>query len=90
MQSKRRSNLDPERLSKLVFIKYNKSLHERFQTRRVQNKSEDYDPIVIDDLNYSSEWMTGRPGACNEFVYEEDGFTWAEVTFCYTFYSSSY
>jgi hypothetical protein len=41
-----------------------------------------YDPIVVDELNYSSEWMTGKEGACNEFVYnEEDGLTWAEVTF---------
>lgn len=71
--------MDPVRLSKLVFIKYNKALYERFQRRRIQNNSEDFDPICVDELNYSSEWMTGEEGACNEFVYEEDGLTWAEV-----------
>lgn len=47
--------------------------------KKLENKSEDYDPLVLDDINYSSEWMTGKAGACNEFVYEEGGLTWAEV-----------
>jgi hypothetical protein len=47
--------------------------------RRLLNNNEDFDPISIEELNYSSEWMTGVEGAANEFVYEEDGLTWAQV-----------
>jgi hypothetical protein len=71
--------MEQQRLNKLVYINYNKRLYERFQMRKLQNNVEDFDLIIVEDLNYSSEWMTGIEGAANEFVYEEDGLTWAQV-----------
>ena len=61
------------RLSKLVFIKYNKALYERFQARRLRNNNEDFDPICVDELNYNSEWMTeNRELAMNLFMERRD------------------
>jgi hypothetical protein len=71
--------MEQQRLNKLVYINYNKRLHDRFEMRRVLNNSDNFDPILVEELNYSSEWMTGIEGAANEFVYEEDGLTWAQV-----------
>ena len=68
IQNEKRTNLDPMRLSKLIFIKYNKIFHERFQRRRIKNKSEDYDLICVDELNYNLKWMMENKGSCNEFV----------------------
>ena len=71
--------MEQDRLDKLVFINYNKRLYERFQTRRLNNNDEDFDPIRVDELNYSSKWMTRIARAANEFVYGEEGLTWAQV-----------
>ena len=71
--------MEQDRLDKLVFINYNKRLYERFQTRRLNNNDEDFDPIRVDELNFSSEWMTGIAGAANEFVYRKERLTWAQV-----------
>jgi hypothetical protein len=45
--------------------------------RKLHNNVEDFDPIVIEDLNYFSKWIIKIEGVVNEFVYEEDDFTWA-------------
>jgi hypothetical protein len=69
--------MEQKRLDKLVFVNYNKRLYERYQQRKLRNNEEDYDPIRVEELNYNSEWMTGVAGAANEFVYDDDGLTWA-------------
>lgn len=33
----------------------------------------------MDEFNLKSEWVTGSLGACNEFVYEDESLTWADV-----------
>jgi hypothetical protein len=60
-------------------VNYNKRLHQRFYQRRLRNNEEDFDPIHVEELNFNSEWMTGVEGAANEFVYGDDGLTWAQV-----------
>jgi hypothetical protein len=47
--------------------------------KNLRNSEEEYDPIHVEELNYSSKWMTGIAGATNEFVYNDDGLTWAQV-----------
>jgi len=60
----------------LVFVNYNQRLQERYEEKCLAN---DFDAIAVDDLNWSSEWMTGQDGASNEFVYGETGLTWASI-----------
>jgi hypothetical protein len=79
IHTKRRNRMEQKRLDKLVFVNYNKRLYERYQQRKLRNNEEDYDPIRVEELNYNSEWMTGVAGAANEFVYDDDGLTWAQV-----------
>jgi hypothetical protein len=79
IHTKKRNRIEQKRLDMLVFVNYNKRLYDRFHRRRLENKDEDFDPIRVEELNYNSEWMTGVPGAANEFVYSDDGLTWAQV-----------
>lgn len=65
-------------MGKLVYINYNQKLQARYQEKVLQNPT--FDAIAVEELNWSSEWMTGIEGASNEFVYtEEEGLTWADV-----------
>lgn len=56
-------------------------LAERFKTNRllIESGSKKYDAIYIDEFNLKSEWITGFSEACNEFVYDDEGLTWAKV-----------
>ena len=69
------------RLNDLVYVNYNMKLAERFATNKllVESGSQKYDTIHVDEFNLSSEWVTGEDGPCNEFVYGEEGLTWANV-----------
>lgn len=65
-------------MGKLVYINYNQKLQARYRQKMLQTPT--FDAIAVEDLNWSSEWMTGVEGAANEFVYtEEEGLTWADV-----------
>ena len=70
--------MEQDRLDELIFIN-NNSLYARFQTRKLNNNDEDFDPICVDKLNYSSEWMMGILRAANEFMYGKERFTWTHV-----------
>lgn len=59
-----------------MFVNYNRRLKDRYEEKCLRN---DFDPIVVEDLNWSSEWMTGEDGPSNEFVYGEEGLTWASI-----------
>ncbi|KAK4271022.1 hypothetical protein QN277_019778 [Acacia crassicarpa] len=75
IHSKKRSRLEHQRLQDLVFIKYNQGLKERFESRDL------IDPIVLNDIDESNEWLVGEvdEGAENEFVFDDDNLTWGEV-----------
>ena len=45
----------------------------------IESGSKKYDAIYVEEMNEKSEWVTGNSGPCNEFVYGEEGLTWAEV-----------
>ena len=64
-------------MHKLVYINYNQRLSDRFQKRN--QEATGYDPISVNDMNFSSEWVTGYTGPSNEFVYDEEGLRWADV-----------
>jgi len=59
-----------------VYVK----LAERFKTNKllIEQDSKKYNTIHINMLNLTSEWMAGKDGACNEFMYEDEGLTWAQ------------
>jgi len=69
------------RLDNLVYVNYNMKLTERFKTKKllVESGSKKYDPLVVNEFNLMSEWLTGIDGACNEWVYTDEGLTWADV-----------
>lgn len=41
--------------------------------------SSKYDIIHINKLHFTSEWVTSKDEAYNEFLYEDGGLTWAQV-----------
>ena len=62
----------------MVYIKYNQALKERFDSRDV------IDPIVLDDIDDSNEWLVGEMGrpredAEDELVFDDDHLTWGDV-----------
>ena len=63
----------------LVFIKYNQSLIDRFNIR------DKIDPMVLNDVNYHTEWFLGEMGMGEdgepeeELVFENDDLTWDQV-----------
>ena len=59
-----------------MFVNYNQRLQDRYEERCLANN---FDSIAIDDLNWSSEWMTCQDRPSNEFVYGETGLTWASI-----------
>ena len=79
--TKTRNRLGVVRLDNLVYVNYNMKLTERFKTHKllIESGSKKYDVIRVDDFNSKSEWVTGTSGAMNEFVYDDEGLTWADV-----------
>lgn len=63
-------------LQNLVFIKYNQTLKER------QNCNDKIDPVVLDDISASSEWLLGDEacvGQQADTVYDDDDLDWLDV-----------
>ncbi|KAK4259931.1 hypothetical protein QN277_006209 [Acacia crassicarpa] len=78
IHSKKRSKLEHQKLQDLVFVKYNQALKERFDCRDV------IDPILLNDIDDSNEWLVGEIGgdedvAQDELVFEDDTLTWGAV-----------
>ena len=63
----------------MVFIKYNRTLKERFDNQ------DEIDPILLNGIDDSNEWLLGEMGANTEdaeeeFVFGDDGLTWGDVS----------
>lgn len=64
-----------QKLNDLVFVKYNRALRRRYELR-------DTIPILLNDIDESNEWLTGRlrEESENDYVFgEEDGLTYNDV-----------
>lgn len=79
IHTKKGNRLESERLGKVLYINYNKRLHQRYQNYKLYNNTSNFDPICVDELNSNSEWITGIIGPSNEFVYREEGLIWVEI-----------
>ncbi|XP_073024697.1 uncharacterized protein [Primulina eburnea] len=74
LHSKRRNRLAQKRLNDLVFIKYNRALKRRYDLR------DKIDPISLDDIDDSNEWlMGGLDNEENNLVFGDDDLTWGDV-----------
>ena len=77
IHTKKRNRLAQSRLNDLVFVKYNKALRRRYDSR------DTIDPISLKDIDDSNEWLIGRMDAetdeDNELVFGDDTLTWGEV-----------
>ncbi|KAH0652661.1 hypothetical protein KY289_030339 [Solanum tuberosum] len=74
IHSKKRNRLALSRLNDLVYIKYNRTLKRRYDARDL------IDPILLDNIDDSNEWLVGCPeDQEDELVYEDDDLTWGSV-----------
>ncbi|XP_049356683.1 uncharacterized protein LOC125821311 [Solanum verrucosum] len=74
IHSKKRNRLALSRLNDLVYIKYNRTLKRRYDARDL------IDPIRLDNIDDSNEWLVGCPeNQEDELVYEDDDLTWGSV-----------
>ncbi|XP_042492165.1 uncharacterized protein LOC122071810 [Macadamia integrifolia] len=76
IHTKKRNRLEHQRLNDLVYIQYNRRLHSRFQERR--EKGSNCDPLILDEMNWSSEWITGDQED-GDLVHPGDDLTWGDV-----------
>ncbi|XP_010277692.1 PREDICTED: uncharacterized protein LOC104612073 [Nelumbo nucifera] len=76
IHTKKKNRLDQKRLNDLVFVQYYQRLRERFTTRHANPKQ--FDPICFDDLDETSEWLTGK-NLSNDLVHEGCDLTWTQV-----------
>eukprot|EP00253_Pinus_taeda_P014880 PITA_14880 len=53
IHTKKRNRLEQKRLNDLVFVQYNL----RLRRNQMMNKAPDLDPIVLDDIDPTSEWV---------------------------------
>ncbi|KAK8943274.1 hypothetical protein KSP39_PZI008788 [Platanthera zijinensis] len=75
--TKKRNRLEHQTLSDLVYIQYNRRLQARFQERR--EKGRNYNPLVLDELDWSNEWMVNKPEAVDALVFDDDNLTWNDA-----------
>ncbi|XP_073137903.1 uncharacterized protein [Henckelia pumila] len=77
LHSKRRNRLEQKRLNDLVYIKCNRALRRRY------DMCDMIDPLSLDDIDDSNEWLTGgisnNSDGENYLVFDDDSFTWSEV-----------
>ena len=71
IHTKKRNRLAQKRLNDLVFVKYNRALRRRYNSR------DTIDPIALTDIDESNEWLVGRLE--EELVFEDDTLTWDDV-----------
>lgn len=62
----------------MVFVKYNRALKRRY------NRKDTLDPIVLEDIDESNEWLIGRMDENSEdddeLVFDDDDLTWNVVS----------
>ncbi|XP_010525599.1 PREDICTED: uncharacterized protein LOC104803372 [Tarenaya hassleriana] len=77
IHTKKRNRLLQSRLNDLVFIKYNRALQRRYKMEDTR------DPILLDEIDESSEWLLGRMEGNSDdddFVFDDDdSLTWSQV-----------
>ena len=78
IHTKKRNRLEQQRLNDLVFVKYNRALKRRF------DECDKLDPISLQNIDESNEWLTGRMDGesdeDDELVHGDvDGLTWGNV-----------
>ncbi|KAK1407750.1 hypothetical protein QVD17_39376 [Tagetes erecta] len=71
IHSKKRNRLEHKKLQELAFVRYNNTL----RYRRDSNVA--YDPISLDHIDESNEWMTGRME--EDHVFEGEDLTYEAV-----------
>ena len=76
IHSKKRNRLAQKRLNDLVFVKYNRAL----KLRSLNLKNGRNDPISLEGIDDSNEWLTGMmEEEEEELVHEGDDLTWNDV-----------
>ncbi|XP_043705428.1 uncharacterized protein LOC122655289 [Telopea speciosissima] len=75
IETKKRNRLEHQRFNDRVYIQYNRRLQLRFQERKEQCRN--YNPLVLDELDWSSEWMTGES---DDELVPKDDLTWRTVS----------
>ncbi|XP_075515498.1 uncharacterized protein LOC142550148 [Primulina tabacum] len=71
---RKRNRLEQKRLNDLVFIKYNRALRRRYDSR------DTIDPIILTEVDDGNEWLLGRVNDEEpEFVHDGDDLTWQDV-----------
>ncbi|XP_073019394.1 uncharacterized protein [Primulina eburnea] len=74
LHSKKRNRLEQKHLNDLVFIKYNRALRRRYDSR------DTIDPIILTEVDDGNEWLLGRPEDEEpDFVHDVDDLTWQDV-----------
>ncbi|CAM8978732.1 unnamed protein product [Rhodiola kirilowii] len=75
LHTKRRNRLSQERLNDLVFVKYNMALIRR------HNLKDRVDPILLNEIDESNEWLIGRmeEEKDDDLVFDNYPLTWAMV-----------
>lgn len=74
VHAKRRNMLLQKRMNDLVFVKYNRSLKRRYDSR------DRVDPISLKEIDESNEWLGDPPDEDDEdFVFEGEDLTWNVV-----------
>ncbi|KAL9663402.1 hypothetical protein QQ045_018788 [Rhodiola kirilowii] len=75
LHTKRRNRLSQERLNDLVFVKYNMALIRR------HNLKDRVDPILLNEIDESNEWLIGRMEGekDDDLVFDNYPLTWAMV-----------
>ncbi|XP_024011329.1 uncharacterized protein LOC112086592 [Eutrema salsugineum] len=74
LHTKRRNRLAQSRLNDMVFVKYNRALQRRYK------RSDTTDPILLEEIYESNEWLLGRMDGNssdedNALVFEDDDLT---------------
>ncbi|KAK8941281.1 hypothetical protein KSP39_PZI010745 [Platanthera zijinensis] len=76
---KKRNRLPQQRLNDLVFVKYNRALRRRYDSR------DRIDPISLKDIDDNNEWLMGRMEEDEEveqdddIVFDDELLTWGAV-----------
>ena len=77
IHTKKRNRLDHQRLSDLVYIKYNRALRRRY------DMCDTLDPILLDQIDESNEWLVGKLDENDNdeegFVFDDESLQWGIV-----------
>jgi len=58
VHTKKRNRLEHKRLSKLVYVSYNRKMSNRFQKiRELGSKAKKSNPLILEEFNWESEWV---------------------------------